>query len=64
MNEKQPACIVCSITSQEAPLVALEYRQAHYYICPQHLPTLIHKPQNLVGLLPGAEQLQSGDHDH
>jgi len=33
-------------------------------ICPQHLPVLIHDPARLVGILPGAEELQPSDvHD-
>ncbi|MDC9723461.1 MAG: hypothetical protein PSN34_11925 [Urechidicola sp.] len=33
------------------------YQESEFYICPQHIPVLIHKPQELVGLLDGAEKL-------
>ena len=58
MTENTPRCLVCHETSQEIPLLKLEYQEREYYICPQHFPILIHQPQKLVGLLPGAEKLQ------
>jgi hypothetical protein len=62
MTENTPRCLVCQETSQEIPLLKLEYQQQEYYICPQHFPILIHQPQKLVGLLPGAEKLQGHEH--
>jgi hypothetical protein len=55
-------CLACSRTSQEIPLVHLEYLGGRYWICPQHLPQLIHDPARLIGLLPGAERLRPADH--
>lgn len=60
----QPQCLVCNATSDEIPLLTLTYQQGHYYICPQHFPILIHQPERLVGILPGAEKLQPHEHDH
>jgi hypothetical protein len=48
-------CIVCSRSSQEVPLIVLEYRESAIRICPQHLPVLIHDPAQLTQILPGAE---------
>jgi hypothetical protein len=62
MPEK--TCLNCGRTSQEIPLLSLDYRGETYAICPQCLPVLIHKPQNLVGKLPGAENLSAAQHDH
>jgi hypothetical protein len=62
MTENTPRCLVCQETSQEIPLLKLEYQEREYYICPQHFPILIHQPQKLVGLLPGAEKLQGHEH--
>jgi hypothetical protein len=46
------------------PLIALTYRGGSYWICPQHLPILIHDPARLSGRLPGAEDLRPADqHD-
>ena len=62
MTENTPRCLVCQETSQEIPLLKLEYQEQEYYICPQHFPILIHQPQKLVVLLPGAEKLQGHEH--
>jgi hypothetical protein len=56
-------CMVCDQSSQEIPLLAIEYQEQKFWICPQHFPILIHQPQRLVGKLPGAEKLQDG-HEH
>jgi hypothetical protein len=63
MSELKPACLVCEQTSDQIPLIALSYQGATYWICPTHLPVLIHKPSQLVGRLPGAENLQPHEHD-
>ncbi len=55
-------CIVCEQSSQEVPLLAIEYQDRHYWICPQHFPILIHQPGQLVGKLPGAEKLRGHEH--
>jgi hypothetical protein len=57
-------CLNCGRTANEIPLLSLEYRGEARNICPQCLPVLIHKPQNLVGKLPGAENLAPANHDH
>ena len=56
--ETKAECLVCKKTHQEVPLLALNFRGDAYWICPQHLPILIHHPEKLVGLLPGAENLE------
>jgi len=58
MNE----CLVCHRGSDATPLISLEYRGGTLRICPQHLPILIHDPAQLVGLLPGAENLAPSEH--
>jgi len=55
--ENEAKCLVCSKTNNETPLLTLIYQEKTYWVCPQHLPLLIHKPEQLVGLLPGAEKL-------
>jgi hypothetical protein len=44
------------------PLLNLTHRNGTAYICPQCLPILIHKPQQLLSTLPGAEALQPHEH--
>jgi hypothetical protein len=45
------------------PLLQFEYRGAQLSICSQHIPILIHKPDQLVGYVAGAEDLQPAEHD-
>ena len=63
MNENHPRCLVCERTSQEVPLLTLTFQDQNYWICPTHFPMLIHKPELLVGRLPGAEFLLPGERD-
>ncbi len=51
-------CLNCGRSEQEIPLLTLDYRGQALRICPQCLPLLIHKPERLIGKLPGAETLQ------
>jgi hypothetical protein len=55
-------CLVCRKPSAEVPLISFQYKGSNLWICPQHLPVLIHDPTRLVGLLPGAEDLRPADH--
>ena len=64
LNELSPHCVQCGRTSAEVPLLRLEFKEEVSYICPQHLPVIIHKPQNLVGKLPGAENLSAESNPH
>ncbi len=62
MSEK--TCLNCGRTSQEIPLLALEYRGENYALCPQCMPVLIHKPHILADKLPGAEHFDPANHQH
>ncbi len=62
MNSPQPACIACDRDQQEVPLLQIQFQEQTYWICPQHLPMLIHKPAQLADRLPGAENLSPGEH--
>ena len=53
-------CLVCKKASTEIPVTKFYYQESEFYICPQHMPTIIHNPQELVGLLPGADKLTGG----
>jgi hypothetical protein len=55
-------CLACQRGSQDTPLIRLEYLGTAYWICPQHLPVLIHDPARLIGTLPGAERLEAAEH--
>ena len=55
---KTKMCIVCKKTSFEVPVTKFYHKESKFYICSQHIPILIHKPEELIGLLDGAAKLQ------
>ncbi len=57
MASTEPYCLYCDRTSNEVPLIPLIYKDAQVWICPQHLPILIHNPAQLASKLPGVENL-------
>jgi hypothetical protein len=62
MEEKNPVCLVCEKTQVQVPLIQLLYQERTYHICPEHFPILIHDPQKLAGMLPGAEKIHAHEH--
>ncbi len=46
-------CLNCGVSEQEKPLILLKFQGKDLYICPQCLPTLIHKPYELTNKIPG-----------
>jgi hypothetical protein len=64
MTSQPEVCIYCGQSSDQVPLIALRYRGAGAWICPQHLPILIHKPAQLAGKLPGIENLAPPPEHH
>lgn len=61
-EEHQKQCLACERGSDVTPLIPLEYREQRIWICPQHLPVLIHDPGQLIGRLAGAENLRPAEH--
>lgn len=61
MNDPQQ-CLACEQTQDQVPLITLVFQDRTFYICPRHLPVLIHNPQLLAGRLPGAEGMSPSDH--
>jgi hypothetical protein len=55
-------CLVCQKPSAEVPLISFRFKGSDLWICPQHLPVLIHDPSRLTGILPGAEDLSPAEH--
>ena len=62
MSEQRSTCVACARTSDEVPILRIEYQGAVIGICPQHLPVLIHDPTRLAGSLAGAETMEAADH--
>ena len=59
-NEK--VCLNCNRTDEKVPLISFFYRGTEKYICPQCLPVMIHKTQQLADKLPGVEITPPADH--
>jgi hypothetical protein len=60
MSESNKTCVLCQKTDAETPLLQLSYNSITYWVCPSHMPLLIHKPDQLIGMLPGAENMEAG----
>jgi hypothetical protein len=56
-------CLVCKRTSAEIPLISFRYQNSDLFICPQHLPILIHDPTKLAEVLPGAGGFEPAGHN-
>ena len=56
-------CIYCQKDQMDVPLISFLYKGKTFYICPQHLPILIHQPALLADRLPGLEKLNPAEHD-
>ena len=63
MTEDKAGCLVCKRDSEEIPLISFRYKGSDLWICPQHLPILIHDPMKLADILPGADTFQAADHN-
>lgn len=46
--ENNEACFSCQKNEEEVPLVKLRFGGKEIWICPQCLPALIHKPDELA----------------
>jgi hypothetical protein len=57
-------CLYCERRSDQVPLIPLWYSGQTFWICPQHLPILIHKPEQLADKLPGATFVSSPEGHH
>lgn len=61
-SHDRPVCLLCERDDRATPLIQLHYRGAPLWICPQHLPVLIHDPHSLEDVLPGATALAPAEH--
>lgn len=54
-TRKEIRCLNCGRSEEQVPLLGLAFKGGTVHICPQCLPVLIHKPQQLVDRLAGIE---------
>ncbi len=64
MTQSESYCLHCERGSNQIPLVALVYQGEELWICPQHLPILIHSPAKLADKFPGLAQVTPAEHRH
>ena len=64
MADNDKKCVFCEKSGNEVPLITLDFQDKNFWICPQHMPVLIHSPGELIGKLPGAENMEPGKPDH
>ncbi len=50
-------CVHCERDDSQLPLLPFRFRDAELWICSDHFPVLVHKPEQLRHKLPGAEAL-------
>jgi hypothetical protein len=60
--DKQAVCLVCNEDDRNVPLIHMCFKGEIYWICPQHLPLLIHKPEQVADKLPGMQAKASAHH--
>jgi hypothetical protein len=61
MTNSPPTCIYCEQSEHTVPLLSFQYQGSTYWICPQHLPILIHQPAKLADKLQGLELLKPAE---
>ena len=59
----KPTCLHCNRDNTQVPLLDFNYKDTRFWICTEHLPILLHRPEELTGKLPDAENLRGVDHD-
>ncbi|MBI5351570.1 MAG: hypothetical protein HZB50_02915 [Chloroflexi bacterium] len=59
---KEKTCLNCNRTDAQIPLITFTFKGEEQYICPQCLPVLIHKTQQLADKLPGVETTPPAAH--
>jgi hypothetical protein len=64
MTQSTDYCLYCERDSNQVPLMPVVFKGHDLWICPQHLPILIHKPAQLADKLPGLTQLTPAEHHH
>jgi len=55
-------CIHCDRDDTQVPLLDFSYKNKQFSICSEHLPVLLHRPQEMIGKLPDAENLNPVNH--
>ena len=57
-------CLNCGSSEMEIPLISARYAEEQLWICSRCMPVLIHKPEQLIGTLKGADKIPPAPHHH
>lgn len=57
-------CLNCGSSEMDRPLLTLRFQEKEVHICPECMPIMIHKPQQLMEKLPGMKPWGPANHDH
>ena len=52
-------CLNCGTSEKDRPLLTIKFQSREFYICPQCLPILIHRPYQLGEKLPGIKSYEN-----
>lgn len=63
-NETELNCLNCGRSEANVPLVSARYAGEQIWICSSCLPVLIHRPEQLTGILQGADKIPPSPHHH
>ncbi len=63
-SKEQIACLSCGSSESEIPLVSVRFGGEQIWICSRCMPVLIHKPEQLIGTLEGADKIPPAPHHH
>jgi len=63
-NTVEYRCLNCGNSEMKAPLVAVRYAGEQIWICSPCMPVLIHKPEQMIGALKGADKIPPSPHEH
>jgi hypothetical protein len=58
------SCVRCEKSESEVPILRLRFMGEEEAICSSCLPVLIHRPDQLIGRLKGAERIEPSSHAH
>lgn len=57
-------CLNCGSSEMDRPLLTLRFQGKEVHLCPECMPIMIHKPQQLIEKLPGMKPWGPPNHDH
>jgi len=63
-NKAELNCLNCGSSEMEIPLISARFAGEQLWICSSCMPVLIHKPEQLIGNVKGADNIPASPHHH